>query len=410
IADFGLSKRKHGKYVSCPTPRGTLPYMAPEVFFGNGEVSEKVDVYSMGVTLWQLHTGEEPFMRLSNHEILMGLESGTLHLPIPSTCDPEWRSLVETCMDPNPDNRPSFREIILQLQAILVQEQWTAKKSCSCAEVAVAAAVAVLDSDTIGRTLPRLYEVLLSPATPAAPAAPAAPPLPLRAFGETSGEVSRVCGLPPVPSLITLSGDNESFISTAPGTAGNPLVLGDSFSPARAPAMGVGLVAGGPGADATHIGAVAQCSPLRGVVKVRKTEVSNEEKIGEGAFGQVSRADVFPYGDVAIKWIKPEHIAKHSDAFLVEADILANLNHPNIVRMLGVVTSPPAGDITGDCNGGAATGVSDPVVGIVTEFVGNGTLGQVVRSPSGRLSMRQCARIALQVNEVASSSTSPSRR
>ncbi|GLI67861.1 hypothetical protein VaNZ11_012147, partial [Volvox africanus] len=283
IADFGLSKRKHGKYVSCPTPRGTLPYMAPEVFFGNGEVSEKVDVYSMGVTLWQLHTGEEPFMRLSNHEILMGLESGTLHLPIPSTCDPEWRSLVETCMDPNPDNRPSFREIILQLQAILVQEQWTAKKSCSCAEVAVAAAVAVLDSDTIGRTLPRLYEVLLSPATPAAPAAPAAPPLPLRAFGETSGEVSRVCGLPPVPSLITLSGDNESFISTAPGTAGNPLVLGDSFSPARAPAMGVGLVAGGPGADATHIGAVAQCSPLRGVVKVRKTEVSNEEKIGEGA-------------------------------------------------------------------------------------------------------------------------------
>ncbi|GLI67857.1 hypothetical protein VaNZ11_012126, partial [Volvox africanus] len=219
-----------------------------------------------------------------------------------------------------------------------------------------------------------------------------------------------VCGLPPVPSLITLSGDNESFISTAPGTAGNPLVLGDSFSPARAPAMGVGLVAGGPGADATHIGAVAQCSPLRGVVKVRKTEVSNEEKIGEGAFGQVSRADVFPYGDVAIKWIKPEHIAKHSDAFLVEADILANLNHPNIVRMLGVVTSPPAGDITGDCNGGAATGVSDPVVGIVTEFVGNGTLGQVVHSPSGRLSMRQCARIALQVNEVASSSTSPSRR
>ncbi|GLI64297.1 hypothetical protein VaNZ11_007520, partial [Volvox africanus] len=219
----------------------------------------------------------------------------------------------------------------------------------------------------------------------------------MSAFGETRGEVSRVRGLPPVPSLITLSGDNESFTSTAPSIAGNPLVLGDSFSPARAPAMGVGLVAGGPGADATHISAVAQCSPLRGVVKVRKTEVSNEEKIGEGSFGQVSRADVFPYGDVAIKWIKPGHIAKHSDAFLVEADILANLNHPNIVRMLGVVTSPPAGDNAGDCNGGAATGVSDPVVGIVTEFVGNGTLGQVVRSPNGRLSTRQCARIALQV-------------
>ncbi|GIL50206.1 hypothetical protein Vafri_6329 [Volvox africanus] len=178
---------------------------------------------------------------------------------------------------------------------------------------------------------------------------------------------------------------------------GNPLVLGDSFSPARAPVMGLGLVAGGPGVDATHIGAVAQCSPLRGVVKVRKTEVSDETKIGEGAFGEVSRADLFPYGDVAIKWIKPEHIAKHSDAFHIEAEILANLNHPNVVRMFGVVTGSPAGDNAGDCNGGGVMGVSDPVVGIVTEFMGNGTLGQVLRSRNGRLSTRQCARIALQV-------------
>lgn len=27
-------------------------------------------------------------------------------------------------------------------------------------------------------------------------------------------------------------------------------------------------------------------------------------KIGEGAFGEVSRAEVFPYGTVAIKWLK----------------------------------------------------------------------------------------------------------
>ncbi|GIL87051.1 hypothetical protein Vretimale_14222 [Volvox reticuliferus] len=171
IADFGLSKLKHGKYVSCPMPRGTLPYMAPEVVFGNGEVSEKVDVYSMGVTLWQLHTGEEPFMRLSNQEILMGLESGTLHLPIPPTCDPEWRSLVEMCMDPNPDNRPSFKELATQLRGILNLQERTAKTSCSCADVAVAAAAAVLDSDATGRTLPRLPGMPLSPATPAAPAA-----------------------------------------------------------------------------------------------------------------------------------------------------------------------------------------------------------------------------------------------
>lgn len=63
----------------------------------------------MGVVMWEMYTGEVPFAHLSAQEILMGLLHGSLHLAIPPSCEPEWRSLVETCMDPNPTNRPSFQ-------------------------------------------------------------------------------------------------------------------------------------------------------------------------------------------------------------------------------------------------------------------------------------------------------------
>ncbi|EFJ50640.1 hypothetical protein VOLCADRAFT_58113, partial [Volvox carteri f. nagariensis] len=116
VADFGLSKHKLSNYVSCRDLRGTLPYMAYELVSGNGNISEKVDVYSMGVVMWEMYTGEVPFAHLTAQEILTGLLHGNLHLAIPPACEPEWRSLVETCMDPNPANRPSFQELAMQLQ------------------------------------------------------------------------------------------------------------------------------------------------------------------------------------------------------------------------------------------------------------------------------------------------------
>jgi hypothetical protein len=43
---------------------------------------------------------------------------------------------------------------------------------------------------------------------------------------------------------------------------------------------------------------------LDNVAHVARSSVGGAVKIGEGAFGEVSRAVVFPYGTVAIKWLK----------------------------------------------------------------------------------------------------------
>ncbi|KXZ47269.1 hypothetical protein GPECTOR_36g121 [Gonium pectorale] len=147
VADFGLSKHKLSNYVSCRDLRGTLPYMAYELVSGNGNISEKVDVYSMGVVMWEMYTGEVPFAHLAAQEILSGLVHGNLHLAIPPACEPEWRSLVETCMDFNPANRPSFQELAMQLQEILrLERQASNASSCLSGSAAMAAAAALRDS------------------------------------------------------------------------------------------------------------------------------------------------------------------------------------------------------------------------------------------------------------------------
>ncbi|KAI8523186.1 hypothetical protein RHMOL_Rhmol13G0054000 [Rhododendron molle] len=64
IGDFGLSRIKRNILVSGGV-RGTLPRMAPELLNSSScRVSEKVDVFSFGITLWEILTGEEPYANM----------------------------------------------------------------------------------------------------------------------------------------------------------------------------------------------------------------------------------------------------------------------------------------------------------------------------------------------------------
>ncbi|KAG2638373.1 hypothetical protein PVAP13_2NG588100 [Panicum virgatum] len=61
VADFGLSKVKQTTMVSGGM-RGTLPWMAPEMLeMSSNMVSTKVDVYSFGIIMWEILTGQEPY-------------------------------------------------------------------------------------------------------------------------------------------------------------------------------------------------------------------------------------------------------------------------------------------------------------------------------------------------------------
>ncbi|XP_076954570.1 RAF-like serine/threonine-protein kinase 20 [Bidens hawaiensis] len=118
VGDFGLSKIKRNTLVSGGV-RGTLPWMAPELLNGgSNKVSEKVDVFSFGIVLWEIITREEPYANMHYGAIIGGMVNNTLRPTIPSDCVPDWRRLMEQCWAPDPAVRPSFTEITNQLRVM----------------------------------------------------------------------------------------------------------------------------------------------------------------------------------------------------------------------------------------------------------------------------------------------------
>ncbi|KAL6871458.1 hypothetical protein ACP4OV_014287 [Aristida adscensionis] len=120
VGDFGLSKIKRNTLVSGGV-RGTLPWMAPELLNGSSnKVSEKVDVFSFGIVMWEILTGEEPYANMHYGAIIGGIVNNTLRPPVPASCDPEWRRLMEQCWAPDPAQRPAFTEIAGRLRSMSV--------------------------------------------------------------------------------------------------------------------------------------------------------------------------------------------------------------------------------------------------------------------------------------------------
>ncbi|KAL0799583.1 hypothetical protein Bca101_054758 [Brassica carinata] len=128
VGDLGLSRIKRNTLVSGGV-RGTLPWMAPELLNGSStRVSEKVDVFSYGICLWEILTGEEPYADMHCGAIIGGIVKNTLRPPVPKTCSPEWKKLMEQCWDIDPDARPPFTEITSRLRSMSMELVTKSKK------------------------------------------------------------------------------------------------------------------------------------------------------------------------------------------------------------------------------------------------------------------------------------------
>lgn len=70
------------------------------------QLSTQVDIYSFGIVLWEIVTGERP------------LRGQTRELRVPEECPPEVDALISRCMAADPAARPSAKDIHEALLAI----------------------------------------------------------------------------------------------------------------------------------------------------------------------------------------------------------------------------------------------------------------------------------------------------
>ncbi|XP_066987303.1 discoidin domain-containing receptor 2-like [Macrobrachium rosenbergii] len=128
IADFGMSRPLYSRhyYRSNSDNRSLLPirWMAWESVL-QGKFTTKSDVWSFGVTLWEVLTmgRQQPYDKLSDEGVLENLShcyhgdgTGMMLLPQPSLCPREMYDMMTACWRPNERQRPPFWEILMFLQ------------------------------------------------------------------------------------------------------------------------------------------------------------------------------------------------------------------------------------------------------------------------------------------------------
>ncbi|CAI5741863.1 unnamed protein product [Hyaloperonospora brassicae] len=110
ISDFGLA-RVRARFQTMTGNCGTTQWMAPEVLAAE-KYTEKADVFSYGVVVWETVTRQCPYEGLTQIQAALGVLNNNLRPTVPEQCPPLFKQLMTLCWASAPEQRPSFETVL----------------------------------------------------------------------------------------------------------------------------------------------------------------------------------------------------------------------------------------------------------------------------------------------------------
>ena len=126
ISDFGMSRDLYKAYYYRVQGQLTLPirWMPCESFFG--KFSTKSDVWSFGVTMWEIYSmaENEPYDKMTNEDVISDATKGQKRtiLKRPDICPREVYDIMLRCWVHEPSVRADFEEVYSRLFLIYMTE------------------------------------------------------------------------------------------------------------------------------------------------------------------------------------------------------------------------------------------------------------------------------------------------
>ncbi|KAK6204796.1 kinase-like domain-containing protein [Scheffersomyces amazonensis] len=112
LCDFGVATKITSHALKRTTMAGTPYWMAPEVIRKGDTYNSKADIWSLGITIYEIATGNPPYCDRDADWAMQMISKSTPPRLEGREYSPALKECIALCLDENPDERPSADDLM----------------------------------------------------------------------------------------------------------------------------------------------------------------------------------------------------------------------------------------------------------------------------------------------------------